>query len=171
MSGNQDPIGGVQVLAPAPFEDGRGRYIKAYREVDFDPSVGAETNYLQNPKAGTLRGLHWQDATAPEAKLIRCVRGRCYHVAVDIREDSETYLQHTAVELSPENALALYVPPLFAHGMLTLENETDVIYQVSAPYSPDACLGACYDDPALGIDWPRPVELVSDKDRQWALLG
>ena len=114
--------------------------------------------------------LHYQVEPATEAKLVRCVRGAVYDVAVDVRPGSPTYLQHVGVELHEDDDLALYVPPMFAHGYLTLRDRTEVTYQVSARYTPAAERGLRHDDPALGITWPADVLVVSDKDRAWPLL-
>ncbi len=142
---------------------------KEFEELGMEPGI-VQCNLSYNYAAGTLRGMHYQDETAPEAKLIRCTRGAIVDVIVDMRPDSPTRLQHVAVELSAENRLALYVPPLFAHGYQTLQDDTEVTYQVSGWYTPTAERGLRYNDPALGITWPVPVSSTSDKDAAWPLL-
>lgn len=156
-------------------EDERGFFARSFCAEEFAAAglepVVSQSNVSWNRSAGTLRGMHWQVDPAPEAKLVRCTRGAVHDVAVDVRPGSPTYLQHVAVELTADNRLALYVPPLFAHGYLTLTDDTEVTYQVSAAYTPGTERGLRYDDPALGLSWPAPVAVVSDKDRGWALLG
>ncbi|MDQ4129961.1 MAG: dTDP-4-dehydrorhamnose 3,5-epimerase family protein, partial [Actinomycetota bacterium] len=116
-------------------------------------------------------GMHYQVAPATETKLVRCTQGAIYDVIVDMRSDSPTYLRHLGVELSAANRTALYVPAMFAHGFQTLADNTEVEYQVSGFYAPEHARGVLYDDPALGIDWPLPVRVISEKDRAWAPLA
>ena len=154
--------------------DERGFFARTFDRQEFldaglEPVV-EQANLSFNHRAGTLRGMHYQVAPATEAKLVRCTRGAVLDVAVDLRPDSPSYLQHVAVELTANSRTALYVPPMFAHGYLTLEDACEVVYQVSAAYAPGAERGLRYDDPALGIAWPVPVAVVSEKDRDWPLL-
>ncbi len=111
--------------------------------------------------------MHWQNAPALESKYIRCVRGAIYDVIVDIRPDSPSYMQHIGVELTADNRRSLYVPPLFAHGFITLGDDTDVTYQVGGFYTPGTEGGARHDDPAFAIAWPREVAVISGKDASW----
>jgi dTDP-4-dehydrorhamnose 3,5-epimerase len=128
----------------------------------------AQCNISFNERRGTLRGLHYQVPPHAEVKVIRCTSGAVFDVIVDLREGSETYTRWIGVELSAENRRMLYVPEGFAHGYLTLADETETFYQVSMPYAPDAERGARWDDPAFGIEWPQAGELViSEKDRRW----
>lgn len=129
-----------------------------------------QCNVSFNHRAGTLRGMHYQLPPAGEAKLVRCTRGAVVDIIVDMREESPTYRQHIAVELTADNHRALYVPPMFAHGYQTLVDETEVVYQVSERYTPGVERGLRYDDPALGMSWPLPVAVISDKDSSWPLL-
>jgi dTDP-4-dehydrorhamnose 3,5-epimerase len=115
--------------------------------------------------------MHYQVAPHPEAKLVRCIRGAIVDVIVDMRPDSPTRLQHVAVELTAANRRSFYVPPYFAHGYQSLEDDTEVFYQVAGLYEPSAERGLRYDDPALGIVWPLPVAVISDKDASWPLLN
>lgn len=168
-------IAGAALVEMTPIEDDRGFFARAFCREEFqaaglEPLV-QQCNVSFNHVAGTLRGMHWQVDPAPEAKLVRCTRGAILDVLVDMRPGSPTYLQHHAVELTEDNRLALYVPPLFAHGYLTRLDRTEVAYQVSAAYRPGTERGLRYDDPALAIVWPAPVVRVSDKDRAWPLLG
>ncbi|MGH1359698.1 MAG: dTDP-4-dehydrorhamnose 3,5-epimerase [Burkholderiaceae bacterium] len=152
--------------------DDRGSFGRAFCTEEFKaqgiemPVVQA--NLANTVKRGTMRGLHYQVAPAAEAKLMRCVRGSVFDVLVDVRENSPTYLKWFGVELSADNQQALYVPPLCAHGYLTLEDNTDMFYLVSEAYTPGAERGACWDDPAFAIDWPITPVVLSEKDRQWA---
>lgn len=167
-------IDGAALIRPEPFVDARGSFARIFCQDEFSEAglrnMVAQVNLSANLVCGTLRGLHFQQGAAAEAKLIRCVRGSLYDVLVDVRPDSPTHLQHFGIELSPDNMLALYVPEGCAHGFLTLEDQTEAIYQVSTVYTPGAEGGLRYDDPALGIDWPRGVSVISDKDANWPLL-
>lgn len=156
-------------------EDDRGFFARSFCREEFlaaglSPAV-EQCNVSFNHRAGTLRGMHYQLESAPEAKLVRCTRGAIVDVVVDVRPASPTYLQHVAVELSAENRRALYVPPLFAHGYQTLVDATEVTYQVSAPYTPGVERGLRHDDPELALSWPLPVTVISDKDASWPLLA
>jgi dTDP-4-dehydrorhamnose 3,5-epimerase len=166
---------GAMIIEPERIADDRGFFARTFcadefREHGLNPNV-AQTNISFNPRAGTLRGMHYQVAPAVETKLVRCVRGALVDVIVDMREDSPTYLEHIAVELSDDNGRALFVPALFAHGYQTLVDETEASYVVSSPYAPGFERGLAYDDPELGIDWPLPVSVISDKDRRWPPLS
>jgi dTDP-4-dehydrorhamnose 3,5-epimerase len=155
-------------------EDDRGFFARAFDREEFiaaglNPAV-EQCNISFNHRAGTLRGMHYQLDWAPETKFIRCTQGAIVDIIVDMRPDSPTYLQHVKVELTAENRRALYVPAMFAHGYETLVDNTEVTYQVSGAYTPAAERGHRYDDPALGLEWPLPVSVISEKDRNWALL-
>jgi dTDP-4-dehydrorhamnose 3,5-epimerase len=136
----------------------------------LDPRV-VQCHVTFNPRAGTLRGMHWQTAPAIETKVVRCTRGAIHDVVVDLRPGSPTYGRHVGVELSAGTGRALYVPGLFAHGYQTLTDDTEVSYVVSERYSPAHESGFRHDDPAFGIEWPLPVTVISDKDRAWAPFG
>ncbi|RJK97868.1 dTDP-4-dehydrorhamnose 3,5-epimerase [Vallicoccus soli] len=166
---------GAAVVELELREDERGFFARTFCRSEFEAAglepLVEQCNLSYNHRAGTLRGMHYQVEPAPEAKLVRCTRGAIVDVIVDMRPESPTYLRHVAVELTADNRRALYVPPLFAHGYLTLVDGAEVVYQVSAAYTPGTERGLRHDDPALGIDWPVPVSVVSEKDRSWALLG
>lgn len=154
--------------------DERGFFARTFDAEQFaaaglNPAV-EQCNASFNHRAGTLRGMHYQLAHAPEVKLIRCVRGAIVDQIVDMRPESPTYLQHVSVELTAENRRALYVPAMFAHGYQTLVDDTEVTYQVTGRYTPEAERGQRWDDPALGLDWPLEVSTISAKDAGWALL-
>jgi dTDP-4-dehydrorhamnose 3,5-epimerase len=155
-------------------EDDRGFFARTFDVAEFEaaglnPAV-EQCNASFNHKAGTLRGMHYQLAYAPEVKLVRCIRGAIVDKIVDMRPDSATYLQHVSVELTAENRRALYVPAMFAHGYQTLVDGTEVVYQVTGKYTPDAERGQRYNDPALKLEWPLEVTTISAKDANWALL-
>jgi dTDP-4-dehydrorhamnose 3,5-epimerase len=154
--------------------DERGFFARTFCRDEFeahglDPDV-VQCNVSYNHVAGTLRGMHYQTDPAPETKLVRCTAGAVFDVIIDMRPGSPTYLQHFGVELSADNRRALYIPGLFAHGYLTLTDGAEVNYQVGEFYTPEAERGLRYDDPALGIEWPVPVKVISDKDASWPLL-
>ena len=157
-----------------PYTYDRGAFARTFCAAEFREQGLAEhfvqCNMSWNARQGTLRGLHYQRPPSSEIKLVRCTAGALWDVIVDLRSDSPTYLQHAAVELSARNRLALYVPEMFAHGFQTLEDDTEVFYQVSALYAPHLAAGLRYDDPKLRISWPLPVSSISEKDRQWSLL-
>jgi dTDP-4-dehydrorhamnose 3,5-epimerase len=132
------------------------------------PAGFVQGNLSYSARAGTLRGLHYQVPPDAEIKLVRCTRGSIYDVIVDLRPASPTYREWSAAELSAANHLMLYVPEGFAHGYLTLEDDTEVGYEVSQFYRPGSERGLRYDDPAFGIAWPIGVEVVSEKDRSWS---
>jgi dTDP-4-dehydrorhamnose 3,5-epimerase len=115
--------------------------------------------------------MHFQFPPASETKLVRCTRGAILDIIVDLRPESPTYLQHVAVELNESNQRALYVPERFAHGYQTLVDNTDTSYQVGEFYTPEAESGLMYNDPRLGLKWPLPVSVISDKDQKFGLLN
>jgi len=168
-------IDGVLIVELEPRGDDRGFFARSFCARTFESEgltpVTAQTNVSYNRRAGTLRGLHHQHAPAAESKLVRCTRGRVFDVALDVRPTSPTYLQHVATVLDAEQRNALYVPEGFAHGFLTLEDDTELTYQVSAEYAPQAEDGVRWNDPAISIPWPIEVRVISDKDAAWPLLG
>lgn len=151
--------------------DSRGYFARTMCGAEFEErglvSHFVQTNHSHSVVRGTLRGMHFQRPPHMEAKLVRCVRGAIYDVIVDLREGSPTYLRSQAVELSAMNGRSLYVPEGFAHGFQTLADNTDVIYAVSHPYSPAAEAGVRYDDATLGISWPEPISVISERDAAW----
>lgn len=166
---------GAFVLDLERREDNRGFFARTFdaRELEAHGmrAAVAQCNLSYNRVRGTLRGMHMQVAPATEPKLVRCTRGAIYDVIVDMRPGSPTYLQHVGVELTSDNRRQLYVPDMFAHGFLTLTDDAEVAYQVGEFYAPGFERGLRYDDPALGIQWPVPVTVLSDKDAAWPLLG
>jgi len=168
-------IEGPAVIDLELRSDDRGFFARTFCIEEFGAAglqtVVEQCNLSGNYKAGTLRGMHFQIAPHPEAKLVRCIRGAIVDIIVDMRPDSPTRLQHVAVELSADNKKAFYVPPYFAHAYQTLTDDTEVLYQVSGSYEPSAERGLRYDDAALGITWPLPVSVISDKDASWPLIA
>jgi dTDP-4-dehydrorhamnose 3,5-epimerase len=167
-------LGGAYLIELQPHTDARGQFARAWCREEFGRQ-GLATDFVQgnvsvNPQVGTVRGMHYQRPPHGEVKLVRCVRGAIYDVIVDVRPDSPTYRQWFGVELSPKALSMLYIPVDFAHGFQTLEPDSEVNYLVSSAYAPGAGAGLRYDDPALGIDWPLPVTLVSAQDSNWPLL-
>ena len=164
-------LAGAYVIDPERREDERGFFARVYCEEEFRahglmPHI-AQANISHNRLRGTLRGMHYQRPPHGEAKLVRCTRGAIHDVIVDLRPDSPTYLQWIGVDLTADNRRMLYVPEMFAHGFVTLEDDTEVTYQVSEFYTPGAEGGIRWDDPALGIEWPVEVRVISEKDRSW----
>jgi dTDP-4-dehydrorhamnose 3,5-epimerase len=165
-------IPGCHVVALEPIGDERGFFARAFAVDEFtraglEPTI-SQMNLSLSKEAGTTRGIHWQEEPFAEAKLVRCVRGRVFDVCVDLREGSETWGHWVGVELTPDNRLALYLPPGCGHGYQTLEPETELLYSTSTPYAPSYERGARWDDPSFGIDWPLKDNLVvSEKDRSW----
>lgn len=154
--------------------DERGFFARTFCQHEFRDHglkpVIAQANIASNHKKGTLRGMHFQYPPMAETKLVRCTRGAILDIIVDLRPESETYLQHIAVELNEENMRALYVPERFAHGYQALRDGTDTSYQVGEFYAPSTEGGLRHDDPALGLEWPLPVSVVSPKDQAFPPL-
>jgi dTDP-4-dehydrorhamnose 3,5-epimerase len=171
MQFTETKFDGAYVIELEKHGDERGFFARVFCQKEF-ATHGLATNMVQmnasySADRGTLRGMHYQTAPHQEAKLMRCVRGAIYDVIVDVRPDSPTFTDWMGVELTAQNRRMLYVPEGFAHGFLTLEDDCEVLYPVSAFYAPDHERGLRYDDPAIGIDWPDEVRIVSEKDRQW----
>lgn len=165
------PLPGAYVIAPEPIGDARGFFARMLCTEEM-AAHGLDMNIVQmnvsySAERGTLRGLHYQAAPHAENKMVRCVRGALYDVLVDLRPESPTYRQWAGVELTADNRRMAYVPEGFAHGFLTLTDDCEVMYPVTAGYAPEAERGLRYDDPAFGIDWPAPVRVLSEKDRSW----
>lgn len=165
----------LYVVDLEPIEDARGFFARSYcvsefQAHGFEPTV-AQCNISFNEKAATLRGLHFQAAPHEEAKLVRCTRGAIYDVAIDIRPGSQTYLKWFAAELSADNRRSLFIPRGFAHGFQTLTDKSEVSYLMSESYHPESARGMRWDDPALAITWPLAEPIISDKDRNYPLVG
>ena len=165
------PLAGAFVIEPEKRGDARGWFARVFCEQEM-ADAGLVSRFVQvnnsyNADAGTLRGMHYQLPPAPEVKIVRCVHGALWDCIVDLRPDSPSYLQWHGVELSADNRLALYVPRGFAHGFVTLQPDTEAFYLASAFYTPQAERGLRWDDPRIGIHWPTPGRIISDKDAGW----
>ena len=160
---------GAYVIEAERKEDERGFFARTCCQEEFrarglSPRV-AQCSVSFNENKGTLRGMHYQVAPHQETKLVSCVRGAIYDVIIDLRPDSPTYCHWFAVDLSAENYKMLYIPEGFAHGFQTLEDTSEVFYQMSESYYPQAARGVRWDDPAFGIEWALECKVISAKDR------
>jgi dTDP-4-dehydrorhamnose 3,5-epimerase len=153
------------------LKDNRGFFARAWCEKEFAAHgltpVVHQANVSFNFKKGTLRGMHYQIAPYGEAKTVRCTRGRIFDVIIDLRKDSSTHMQWFGVELTADNYKMLYVPENFAHGFQTLEDNTEVTYNVSQFYTPGSERGIRWNDPMFNLEWPIEVQVISDKDKNW----
>jgi dTDP-4-dehydrorhamnose 3,5-epimerase len=168
----------VAIIRPRRFGDERGWFTEVYSEATFAKHGIAERfvqdNHSLSVPVGTLRGLHFQTPPFAQAKLVRCIRGRIFDVAVDVRRGSPTYGRWIGAELSVENGHQLYIPVGFAHGFVTLESSTEVTYKVSDVYTPANDGGIRWNDPDVAIAWPLPegvVPTLSGKDEVQPLLA
>ena len=162
------PLQGAHVIEVEAREDERGFFARAWcqremAEHGLDPKV-VQCNLSFNHTRGTVRGMHYQVAPHQESKLVRCLRGSIFDVVIDLRPESATFAQWFGVELSAANRKMLFVPVGFAHGYQTLQDDTEVFYQVSEFYQPGSEAGIRWDDPAFAIEWPIAATLISDKD-------
>jgi dTDP-4-dehydrorhamnose 3,5-epimerase len=152
-------------------EDQRGFFARSWCRREFE-SHGlsgrlSQCNISFNRERGTLRGMHFQEPPYAEAKLVRCTRGSAYDVMIDLRRDSVTFRRHFGTIVSAENREMVYVPEGFAHGFLTMEDSTEIFYQMSEFYAPEHARGVRWDDPAFGVRWPVVVRVISDRDRSY----
>ncbi len=162
-------IEGLIILQPKIWKDDRGYFFESFRQ-DIFSKLNIDVNFVQDNQSlsqkGTIRGLHYQSAPFEQGKLVRVVQGKVLDVALDVRKNSPTYGQHFAIELSAENQTQFFIPPGFAHGFSTLEDNTIFCYKCTNYYSKANEGGVRFDDPALGIDWKVEGLFVSDKDRE-----
>jgi dTDP-4-dehydrorhamnose 3,5-epimerase len=165
------PVAGAVVVELDRHLDDRGFFARAWCADEFAaaglPDRFVQTSVSWNEHRHTMRGMHWQAEPHGEGKLVRCTRGAILDVAVDLRSESPSYLQHIAVRLDEDNRRALFLAPGLAHGFLTLEAGTEVLYQMDTPYVPEAARGARWDDPAFAIAWPAVPEVISERDRSY----
>jgi dTDP-4-dehydrorhamnose 3,5-epimerase len=151
--------------------DERGAFTRLFDDERFAehglPSHFVQASFSVSERAGTVRGMHFQRPPCAEVKLVACVRGAIHDVVADMRPDSPTYLKWQAFVLAPAGDLVLVIPEGCAHGFQTLTNDCEVLYQMSTPYAPTHADGLRYDDPALGIAWPREITVISQKDLAW----
>lgn len=172
---SETKLSGAFVIELERREDERGFFARAFCQHEFEEHglkpVIAQANIGFNRKRGCVRGMHFQYPPAAETKTVRCTRGAVLDIIVDLRPESPTFLEHVEVELTADNHRAIYIPERFAHGYQTLADETETSYQVGEFYTPGVEGGLRYDDPALGLTWPLPVSVISEKDAGWALFS
>lgn len=164
-------LAGAFLIHPERREDDRGYFYRGWCRAEYaahglNPSVD-QMNVARSLRAGTVRGMHFQETPHQEAKSVRCNRGSIFDVIVDLRPDSPTHRKWFGTELSAEDGVMLYVPEGFAHGYQTLEDDVEICYLTSYAYVPAASKGVRFDDPAFAIAWPLPVSSISDADRRW----
>lgn len=171
MEFEETKLAGAHLVRQKKLTDARGFFARVwcteeFRQHGLNPTV-VQINTGMSHKAGTLRGMHFQEPPHAEAKLVRCTRGAIFDVIVDLRPGSPTRGQWVGYELTAENGAMLYAPEGFAHGYQTLRDDTEMEYTASAMYSGPSARGVRFDDPAFGIAWPLPVSVISDPDRGW----
>lgn len=170
MTFSESPLPGVFVIAADAQSDVRGSFSRIFSSRSFSgqglDSTLTEVSISSNTKRGTLRGMHFQFPPHAEAKLVRVVCGSVFDVAVDLRPESPTRLRWFGLELSRANRRAVYIPKGFAHGFLTLSDDTDVLYHITDTYHPDASSGFAWNDPSVGIAWPFDPVILSIRDRE-----
>jgi dTDP-4-dehydrorhamnose 3,5-epimerase len=164
---------GIRIIAPKLFKDNRGFFYETYKASDFH-AAGIIDNFVQDNQSyshrNVLRGLHFQVGQNQQAKLVRCISGEIYDVAVDLRKSSPTFGKFFGINLSAQNGLMFYIPQGFAHGFSVLSEVAEVSYKVSAEYDPKSEFGVRWDDPDLAIDWKIKNPLVSEKDQALPFL-
>lgn len=162
---------GAYIIEPSLSIDERGSFMRTFCKKEFLknglPEDFVQCNLSFNHKKGTLRGMHYQEAPAEEGKLVRCVRGAIYDVIIDLRPESSTFGKHLGIDLSAKNKRALYVPIGFAHGFLTLADDSDVLYQMTEFYQPSTAKGYRWNDSFFKIDWPCQNPIISAKDNSY----
>jgi dTDP-4-dehydrorhamnose 3,5-epimerase len=165
----ETPLAGAFVIEPEPLEDARGLFARTWCRNELE-ARGLETRIAQcstslNATLGTVRGMHYQVPPHAETKIVRCTRGSIYDVIIDLRPDSLTFTRHFAVVLTADNRTMVYVPTGFAHGFQTLEDRTEVFYQISEFHVPEAARGVRWNDPAFSIRWPEAARVIAERDR------
>jgi len=168
-------LNGLHLLKTEPFKDHRGQFARFFcarelAEIGLEKPI-AQINHSRTRAKGAIRGMHYQKSPHAELKIVRCIRGACFDVAVDLRKDSPTYLQWHSEILTEENSYALYIPEGFAHGFQTLEPDTELLYLHTEFYTPNSEDGIRFDDPAIGINWPLPPHDISERDTKHPFLN
>ncbi len=175
MKFTESPLPGVFVVDMAPLQDERGFFARAYCREEFAAQgLGIEMRQCSvsyNLKKGTLRGLHYQRAPHEEHKLVRCTAGAIFDVVVDIRPQSASYRRWFGETLTAQNHRSVFIPPGFAHGFVTLCDETEVYYMISVSHAPEYSRGYRWNDPAFSIEWPEVPSIISPRDAHFPLLG
>ena len=169
------PISNLVVVESLQNIDNRGSFERLYCEGELADIIGSrrilQINLSRTLTMGTIRGLHFQRPPNAEMKLVRCLKGKVWDIAVDLRHDSPTFLQWHAEELTPTNSLMMVIPEGFAHGFQTLENESEIIYLHTSFYSPQSESGLRYNDPRLSINWPIKENNLSDRDASYPMIN
>ena len=162
---------GAFVVEIEPLVDERGFFARTWCEREFQAHIGpcrfVQCNISFNSKRGTLRGMHYQASPCEEARLVRCTMGAIYDVIIDLRPNSETFKKWFSVELTAEDRRLLYIPKGFAHGFVTLQDSTEVFYQMSEFFQPEYARGVRWNDPAFAVDWPMEARVISQRDRDF----
>lgn len=172
MNFTETSLSGAYVIEPVIISDERGYFARTWCQSELD-EIGLNSKIAQcslsfNKKQGTTRGMHYQAAPYSETKIISCIRGSIHDVIIDIRPDSSTYMQHVCVRLTADSLKMLYVPVGIAHGFQTMEDDTEVFYQISDFHHPGAARGIRWNDPAFAIEWPHAANrILSEQDRKW----
>ena len=174
MKFTETKLKGAYIVDLDRKEDSRGFFARAFCQKEFEinglkPAI-VQANIAYNHQKGTLRGMHFQYPPAAETKLVRCTRGGILDIIVDLRPESSTYLDHISIELTEDNQRSLYVPERFAHGYQVLRDNTETSYQMGEFHIPGVEGGLMYNDERLGLEWPLPVAMVSEKEQAWRLL-
>jgi dTDP-4-dehydrorhamnose 3,5-epimerase len=171
MKFHKAKIAGVFEVCLEPRTDDRGFFARAWCQKEFEAqglnSTVVQCNISRNARKGTLRGMHYQAYPFSETKVVRCIRGAVYDVVLDLRPKSMTFKQWVSVVLTEESGNMVYIPDGCAHGFLSLKDGSDVFYQMSEFYNPEAARGVRWDDDAFGIVWPEKVEVISERDRTY----
>jgi dTDP-4-dehydrorhamnose 3,5-epimerase len=174
MRFNRTRIEGLWIVEPIPSVDSRGSFARTFCKEEFAQhgliQDFVQHSYSHSRQKHTIRGLHFQKAPHGEDKLVSCMQGAIWDVAVDLRPESPTYLEWAGAVLSSENRAQFYIPKGFAHGFQSLSDDAVVSYLISTPYEPTAASGIRFDDPAVGVSWPADPAVMSDKDKSWPLL-
>jgi dTDP-4-dehydrorhamnose 3,5-epimerase len=168
-------IPGLFAIRMERHVDDRGSFARLFCRDEFS-AAGLVTDFVQQSLSvtlhqGTIRGMHYQNPPHEEVKLVRCVRGAIYDVVVDLRDGSPTYLWWQAFDLTPESNLTVYIPKGCAHGFQTLMDDVEILYQMSTAYAPGHADGFRYDDDTVGIEWPKPLTVIAEKDLAWRPLS
>jgi len=168
------PLLGLNLIKATPFMDERGRFARLFCAKELQDAgiemVIVQVNHSVTRKVGAIRGMHFQRPPHAEIKIVRCLRGKCFDVAVDLRPDSATYLKWHGEVLSGDDEKALRIPEGFAHGFQVLEENTELLYFHSEYYAPRSEGGVRFDDPAIGINWPLPATDISARDKSYPLI-
>lgn len=168
-------LSGLYEVHGSAIGDARGHFARLFCDQEFAairPGLHfTQINLSKTTESGSVRGMHYQLPPAAEAKLVRCLNGRVFDVAVDVRAGSPTFLQWHGINLTGDNQRALFIPEGFAHGFQALTEDAQLLYMHTVPWTPAAEAGLRYDDPRLAIAWPAPISRVSERDRDFPLLG